>query len=149
MEENSATVNQRVSILRVGTKSMATPRPTSRRAPTAQTALCARPRSTDPTPPRRKNVVTVRRGPQESGQQPRGNLHEGVGVEVRRGQQAHEARARAQVGHEVQGHHGRAEPVEKDQEVTRSQESEHQPAVAGTGPARAMRSHTVSSVPLS
>jgi len=70
---NSTGVNHSDSIFMVGTKSMATPTPTSKRPAIAIAADEANPSRTEPTKATRKKTVIVLRGPQESESSPAGS----------------------------------------------------------------------------
>jgi hypothetical protein len=64
------------------------------------------------------------------GQQARGELHQGIGVEIGGRQKTEQGTVRTEVGLHFEGHHGGAEAVEIDQQVAEGQQAEHHPAIA-------------------
>ena len=66
IRENSSVLNQLVITFMVGTKSIATPRPTSIRARMANPIDSTMPNKMEAAPARAKKTVMVLRGPQES-----------------------------------------------------------------------------------
>ena len=122
--------NQFAAIFRAPVKVTVAPRPTSRRPAKRTAGLAASPMASEPTPMTAPPPAITQRGPTLSISTPARDHEARVGVEVRRGEQAHHRAGDAERLHQLLGDHAGRRAVQEGDEEDEGGDAPHEPPSA-------------------